>query len=140
MTLREKEIDVFSIMGANLTCENPKYYSFKGYSLYVFPKLTNEAEERVQDFLNPSTFELVYNKEDPHTYLYHNGRRFTPEQLMRFADLYKFTKGAILKDPGSVHRQVTCCRNMLVSFCLSLTGTQNHLQRRMGQNPSNFYR
>ncbi|GFS98400.1 hypothetical protein NPIL_383231, partial [Nephila pilipes] len=105
MTLREKEIDVFSIMGANLTCENPKYYSFKGYSLYVLPKLTNEAEERVQDFLNPSTFELVYNKEDPHTYLYHNGRRLTPEQLMRFADLYKFTKGAILKDPGSVHWQ-----------------------------------
>ncbi|GFS46532.1 hypothetical protein NPIL_585501 [Nephila pilipes] len=38
MNLHEKEIDVCSIMEANLTSENLKYYSFKGYSFYELPK------------------------------------------------------------------------------------------------------
>ncbi|GFS28449.1 hypothetical protein NPIL_76731 [Nephila pilipes] len=67
---------------------------------------TNEAGGRVQDFLSSSTFELVYNKEDLHTYLHYNGRSVTPDLWMVTADLYKFTKRAILKDPGSDHRQV----------------------------------
>ncbi|GFT30370.1 hypothetical protein NPIL_342001 [Nephila pilipes] len=67
---------------------------------------TNEAGGRVQDFLSSSTFELVYNKEDPHTYLHYNGKSFTPDLLMVSADLYTFTKRTVLKDPGSGHGQV----------------------------------
>ncbi|GFT03126.1 hypothetical protein NPIL_305311 [Nephila pilipes] len=43
MTLHEKEIDVFSIMKANLASENLKYCPLKRYSLYVFPKFRQIA-------------------------------------------------------------------------------------------------
>ncbi|GFT05535.1 hypothetical protein NPIL_576971 [Nephila pilipes] len=66
---------------------------------------TNEAGGRFQDFLSSSTFELVYSKADPHTYLHYNGRSFTPNLLMVTTDFYKFTKRAVLKDPCSGHRQ-----------------------------------
>ncbi|GIY78088.1 hypothetical protein CEXT_566181 [Caerostris extrusa] len=43
LTLCEKDIDVFTIMEANLTTEKLKYYSFKGYSLYVLEKSRQAA-------------------------------------------------------------------------------------------------
>ncbi|GFT19287.1 hypothetical protein NPIL_30121 [Nephila pilipes] len=43
MILHEKEIDVFSIMEANLTSENLKNYLFKEYSLYVLPNFKQVA-------------------------------------------------------------------------------------------------
>ncbi|GFT63009.1 hypothetical protein NPIL_685061 [Nephila pilipes] len=79
---------------------------FKAHSPIGVYSDTNEAGGRVQDFLISSTFELVYNKGDPHTDLHYNDRRFTPDLLMVTADLYKFTKRTVLKDPGSGHRQM----------------------------------
>ncbi|GFS67112.1 hypothetical protein NPIL_603231, partial [Nephila pilipes] len=43
ITLHEEEIDIFSIMESDLASKNLKYYSLKGYSLYVLPKLRQVA-------------------------------------------------------------------------------------------------
>ncbi|GIY49131.1 hypothetical protein CDAR_308411 [Caerostris darwini] len=67
---------------------------------------TNEAGRRVQDFLSSTTFELIYNKKDPHRYLHYNDRGSTPDLLLITADIYKITKRTVLNDPGLGHRHV----------------------------------
>ncbi|KAG8174101.1 hypothetical protein JTE90_010330 [Oedothorax gibbosus] len=42
-TLGERDVDVFAIMEANLTDKNLKYYSFRGFSLYVLKKFRQVA-------------------------------------------------------------------------------------------------
>ncbi|XP_035213900.1 uncharacterized protein LOC118187733 [Stegodyphus dumicola] len=67
---------------------------------------TNEAGRRVQDLFSSTTFELMYKKNYPHTYLHYTGKSTTPDLLIVTADLYNLTKCRILKDLGSGHRQV----------------------------------
>jgi exonuclease III len=42
-TLHERDIDVFTIMEANLTADSRKYYPFQGYSLFVLTKFRQIA-------------------------------------------------------------------------------------------------
>ncbi|GFV10913.1 hypothetical protein TNCV_4706781 [Trichonephila clavipes] len=37
-SLKTHDIDAFTIMEANLTNDKQKYFSFKGYFLYILPK------------------------------------------------------------------------------------------------------
>ena len=42
-TLNTHDFDAFSIMDANLTNDNLKYYSFKGYFLFILTKFSQVA-------------------------------------------------------------------------------------------------
>ncbi|GFS33878.1 hypothetical protein TNIN_443431 [Trichonephila inaurata madagascariensis] len=48
---------------------------------------TNEAGRRVQDFLRSITFELLYKKQRPYSYLPYNGKSTAPNLLMVTTDL-----------------------------------------------------
>ena len=67
---------------------------------------SNEARKSVEDLLNPSTFELIYNSNDPHTCLHYNGTSTTPDLLLLSSDVSDLTKRSVLDDPGSDHRQI----------------------------------
>ncbi|XP_042911637.1 uncharacterized protein [Parasteatoda tepidariorum] len=191
-TFTSYDIDVFTIMEANLSQDSIKYCSFPGYALYLLPKArqvasgllmgvkkhltsdfqiikemndsdkteliklkiwkdghafkiystycphnntphynlpsilsstifigdfnahslkwgyndTNQVGSRIVDLLNTSTLELVYNCNDPCTFLHYNGTKSNPDLLMVLADLCQSTTQRVLGDPGSEHRQI----------------------------------
>ncbi|GIX75886.1 hypothetical protein CEXT_416191 [Caerostris extrusa] len=67
---------------------------------------TNHSGKEVEDLLNTSTLELIYNCNDPHTFLHYNGTKPNPNLLLVSADLSQSTKRSVLEDPGSGHRQI----------------------------------
>ncbi|VDO02262.1 unnamed protein product [Rodentolepis nana] len=52
--------------------------------------------------LNSNPLELIYNNEDPDTYLHYNGTGTTPELLVASSNIGEHTHRKIIDDPGSV--------------------------------------
>jgi hypothetical protein len=69
-------------------------------------KDTNTAGKEMEDLLNTSTLELIYNNTDPPTYLHYNGVQTTPDLSLVSSDISANTKRTILDDPGSGHKPV----------------------------------
>jgi len=69
-------------------------------------KDTNAAGKEMEDLLNTSILELIYNNTDPPTYLHFNGSQTTPDLLLVSSDISANTKHIILDDPGSEHKPV----------------------------------
>jgi len=69
-------------------------------------KDTNTAGREMEDLLNTSVLELLYNDTDPSTYLHFNGAQTTPDLLLVSSDISANTKRIILDYPGSGHRPV----------------------------------
>ena len=67
---------------------------------------TNSAGKVMEDILNSSPLELVFNVGDTHTYLHYNGTQTTPDLLLVSSNIFPGTKRIILDDPGSGHRPV----------------------------------
>ena len=65
---------------------------------------TNAAGKEMEDLLNTSILELIYNDTDPPTYLHFNGAQTTPDLLLISSDISANTKRIILDDPGSGHK------------------------------------
>ena len=192
-TLNKQKIDVFTIMEANLSNEDVKYYHFNGYTLHILQKYrqiasgilvgvrnditntftevkhmgtdtdkseivqvdvwknefhykiyavysppnnkpdfsilnftnktiflgdfnghspiwgytdTNASGKETEDILNTSNLQLVYNKNDTHTYLHYNETQTTPDLLLVSSDIFLNTEREIVDDPGSGHRPV----------------------------------
>jgi hypothetical protein len=69
-------------------------------------KDTNAAGKEMEDLLNTSILELIYNDTDPSTHLHFNGAQTTPDLLLVSSDISANTKRIILDDPGSGHKPV----------------------------------
>jgi hypothetical protein len=67
---------------------------------------TNAAGKEMEDLLNTSILELIYDNTDPSTYLQFNGTQTTPDLLLVSSDISANTKRIILNDPGSGHKPV----------------------------------
>ncbi|GIX71338.1 uncharacterized protein LOC103523941 [Caerostris extrusa] len=67
---------------------------------------TNHSGKEVEDSRNISNLELIYNCNDPHTFLHYNGTKSNPDLLLASADLSQSTKRSVLEDPGSGHREI----------------------------------
>jgi hypothetical protein len=65
---------------------------------------TNEAGKQMEDLLNTSTLQLIYDI-DPPIYLYFNGAQTTPDLLVS-SDISANTKRIILDDLGTGHKPV----------------------------------
>ncbi|VDO15608.1 unnamed protein product [Rodentolepis nana] len=133
--LQTYDVDIFTIMEANISDDKLKYYQFPGYTLYNLPKYrqvasgilthydlikrdfnahstrwgykdTNIAGKEIEDMLNSYPLELIYRNEDPATYLHYNGSRTTPDLLLASSDVSEHTRGKIIDDPGSSHKPV----------------------------------
>ena len=61
-----------TIMIGDFNVHSPKW----GY------KDTNAAGKELEDLLNTSILELIYNETDPSTYLHFNGAQTTPDPLL----------------------------------------------------------
>jgi len=70
-------------------------------------KDTNATGKEMEDLLNTSILELIYDDTDPPTYLHFNGAQTTPDILLVSSDISANTKRIILDDPGSGHKPVT---------------------------------
>jgi len=75
-----------------------------------FPKWgykdTNAAGKEMEDLLNTSILELIYNDTEPSTYVHFNTAKTTPALLLVSSDISANTKRIILDDPGSRHKPV----------------------------------
>ncbi|GFY67172.1 hypothetical protein TNIN_64831 [Trichonephila inaurata madagascariensis] len=60
----------------------------------------------VEDLLNSSTFELIYNYSDLHTYLHYNETSTSSDLLLVTSDISEPSRRYVIEDPGSGHRQV----------------------------------
>jgi hypothetical protein len=67
---------------------------------------TNAAGKEMEDLLNTSILELIYNDTDPSTYLHFNGAQTTPDLLLVPSDISASTKRITLDDPRSGHKPV----------------------------------
>ena len=56
--------------------------------------------------MNSSTFELIFNSNDHHTYSHYNGTCTALDLLLVISDIGDLTKHSVLDDPGSGHRQI----------------------------------
>jgi hypothetical protein len=85
-----------TVMIGDFNAHSPKW----GY------KDTNAAGKEMEDLLNTSILELIYNDTDSPTYLNFNGAQTTPDLLVT-TDISANTKRIILDDPGSGHKPVS---------------------------------
>ena len=77
---------------------------FNAHSSKCGYKDTNTAGKEMEELLNTSVLELLYNDTDPSTYLHFSGAQTTPDLLLVSSDISANTKRIILDDPGSGHR------------------------------------
>jgi hypothetical protein len=61
----------------------------------------------MEDLLNTSILELIYNDIDPSTYLHFTGAQTPSDLLLISSDISTNTKRIILDDPGYGHKPVT---------------------------------
>ncbi|VDO16578.1 unnamed protein product [Rodentolepis nana] len=131
--LQNYDVDIFTIMEANISNDKLKYYRFPGYTLYILPKYrqvaseiltgvkegltfrsnqewgykdTNIGGKEIEDMLNSNILELIYSNEDPAAYLHYNGKRTTPYLLLDSGDISEHTRRKIIDDPGAGHKSV----------------------------------
>ena len=69
-------------------------------------KDTNATGKEMEDLLNTSILELIYDDIDPPTYLHFNRAKTTPDLLLVTSDISANTKRIILDDPGLGHKPV----------------------------------
>ena len=69
-------------------------------------KDTNSAGEEVKELLATSNMELIYNEDDPPTYIHYNGTGTNPDLTIATADLSWNIKRKLIGDPGSGHRMI----------------------------------
>lgn len=62
--------------------------------------------EQFRICLHSSTFELIYNPSDLHTFIHYNGKKYNPDLLLVISNLSPFTFRKVLNDPDSGHQQV----------------------------------
>ncbi|VDO04817.1 unnamed protein product [Rodentolepis nana] len=98
--LQTYDVDIFTIMEANLSDVKLNYYQFPGYTLWGY-KDTNIAGKEIEDMLNSNPLELIYTNEDPATYQHYNGTRTIPDFLLASSDISEHTHRKITDDPGS---------------------------------------
>ena len=67
----------------------------------------NSAGLAIQDLLNTTNLELIYNSMDTPTYLHYNGSKTNPDLLMVSSDISSNTSRKVRDDPGSGHRIVS---------------------------------
>jgi hypothetical protein len=69
---------------------------FNAHSPKCGYKDTNAAGKEMEDLLNTSILELIYNDTDPSTYLHFNGDQTTPDLLLISSNISASTKRIIL--------------------------------------------
>lgn len=74
--------------------------------------LSNAAGIEFEDLLNSSPLELIYNSDDPPTYIHYSGSGTSPDLSCVSSDICAFTKRSVVEDPGSGHRQVVASINI----------------------------
>jgi len=74
-------------------------------------KDTNAAGKEMEDLLNTSILELIYDDTDPPTHLHFNGAQTTPDLLLVSSNISANTKRVILDDPGLGHKPVIAKKN-----------------------------
>ena len=79
-----------------------------GYNYY------NSQGRTLEDFLSSNEMELVYDPNDPKTFIHHTGNCTNPDLTLVSTNLYEHCKRSIIEDLGCQHRAVM------------LTLTQNH--------------
>ena len=67
---------------------------------------SNAAGREMEDLLNTSVLELLYNATDPSTYFHFIRAQTTPDLLLVSSDISAITKRIILDDSGSGHMPV----------------------------------
>lgn len=60
----------------------------------------------MEEFLNTSTFELIYSKEDPSTFIHYSGAGSNPDLLFATTDIAPKIKRQVIEDPSSGHRAI----------------------------------
>nr|CDS27209.1 hypothetical protein HmN_000158200 [Hymenolepis microstoma] len=79
---------------------------FNAHSTRWGYKNRNTAEKEIEDILNSSSLELIYNDKDSATYLHCNGTRTTPDLLLVSSGTCELTERKIIDDPGFGHKSV----------------------------------
>ena len=67
---------------------------------------TNAVGAKIEDFINSNSIELVYNKDDPATFIHYTGNSTNPDLVMVSSQLMDKTKREVIEDAGSGHRAV----------------------------------
>jgi hypothetical protein len=68
-------------------------------------KNINEAGKTMDNFISANTVELLYEKEDPTTYLHYSGSTTSPD-LTLASDIAALASRNIIHDPGCGHRMI----------------------------------
>nr|CDS29376.1 selectin protein [Hymenolepis microstoma]CUU99916.1 selectin protein [Hymenolepis microstoma] len=79
---------------------------FNAHSTRWGYKNRNTAGKEIEDILNSSPLEVIYNDEVPATHLHYNGIRTTPNLLLVSSDISELTQRKIIDNPGSGHKPV----------------------------------
>ncbi|GIX84733.1 hypothetical protein CEXT_84131 [Caerostris extrusa] len=88
----------------------------------------NAAGKEIEDLLNSSLLDLIYDASDPPTYIHYNGSGSTPDLLCVSTDLSPFTNRIVIGDPGSGHRQI------IASIVIQGQKTKPHYSQRKSWN------
>jgi hypothetical protein len=65
----------------------------------------------MEDFISANNIELLYEKEDPPTYLHYNGSTTNTDLTLAFPDIATPASRNIIDDPGCGHRMITTTVN-----------------------------
>jgi hypothetical protein len=68
-------------------------------------KNINEAG-KMEDFISANNVELLYEKDDPPTYLHYNGSTTNPDLTLASPDIAALASRNIIDDPGCRHRMI----------------------------------
>jgi hypothetical protein len=66
----------------------------------------NEAGKMMEDFISANNVELLYEKEDPSTYLHYNGSTINPDLTLASPHIAALALRNIIDDPGCGHRMI----------------------------------
>ncbi|GIZ00107.1 hypothetical protein CEXT_286751 [Caerostris extrusa] len=88
----------------------------------------NAAGKEIDELLNSSLLDLIYDASDPPTYIHYNGSGSTPDLLCVSTVLSPFTNRIVIEDPGSGHRQI------VASIVIQGQKTKPHYSQRKSWN------
>ena len=66
----------------------------------------NGAGKQIKDYLSSNNLMLVYNPDDPPSYIHYNGTSTNPDLTLASPDIIHKTSRTIEEDPGSGHRVI----------------------------------
>ena len=90
------ENDKKTIIIGDLNGHSPRW----GYSN------VNKVGKIIEDYLDANTMNILYNNEDPNTFIHYNGQSTNPDIAIVSTDIENNTTKSVIEDSGSGHRAI----------------------------------